>query len=358
MHWIHDMPYEPSEPVYARTDVCVRLGANVTCDGFDPNCQIRIQTHAHYDHLKEFSSSKSNQKIIVMTKPTMDLLVAEGEIDLPNRNNVVILEADGNESEILGTRIALYPSCHMIGSVMPLVRSSSGAEVYAYSSDFSWPLTITPPKVDVLVVDALYGNPAMIRDYKDQDAIDGLIEIINDLVSSGPVYIRGHRGRLQFACALVHERYRNPIILGSNAARSIHVFCRHQGIDMETLEMGSLEAASLLREGGNCFVFLEERDKNPIIGSLPKKRVWLTRFSLTHESAVTEYPNGLVKVGLTDHADFEGTIELIRCMNPKLVIANGAQGGDNEALAHYVRQELGLEARWDAVRRSEHGWGE
>ena len=358
MHWNLNMGYEPSEPVYVRTDVCVRLGENVTCDGFDPNCQIRIQTHAHYDHLKEFSSSKSNQRMIVMTRPTMDLLVVEGEIDLPSRNNVIILEADGKENDVLGTKIALYPFCHMIGSVMPLVRSSSGAEVYAYSSDFSWPLTITPPKVDVLVVDALYGNPANIRDYNDQDAIDGLIEIINDMVPHGPVYIRGHRGRLQFVCALVKERYPQPIILGPNAARSIHVFCKHQGIDIKTLEMESAEATSLLRDGGNCFVFLEERDKNPIIGSTPRRRIWLTRFSLAHEPAVIEYDSGLVKVGLTDHADFEGTIKLIQCMDPKLVFANGARGGDNEALANYVRNELGLEARWEAVRKSEHGWGE
>ena len=58
----------PDCPVDVLGSEAVLLGADVTCDGFHKDRKIRIQTHAHEDHLKEFSTSKSGMVFILVFK--------------------------------------------------------------------------------------------------------------------------------------------------------------------------------------------------------------------------------------------------------------------------------------------------
>ncbi|MCY4142130.1 MAG: hypothetical protein OXG08_00380 [Gammaproteobacteria bacterium] len=66
--------------------------------------------------------------------------------------------------------------------------------------------------------------------------------------------------------------------------------------------------------------------------------------------------NGVTRVALTDHADFLGTIELIKAIQPKRLIADGTRAGNAKALADYVEAELGISST-SIVEPTSLAWG-
>ena len=106
-------------PVDVLGSEAVLLGNDVTCDGFHRDRRIRIQTHAHEDHLKEFATSKAG--VVVLTKPTLKLLEYKHR-DLPYRPSVHALEY-GEVIVLHENRIELYPSNHILGAAQAKVTT-------------------------------------------------------------------------------------------------------------------------------------------------------------------------------------------------------------------------------------------
>ncbi|AVH72767.1 hypothetical protein [Nostoc sp. 'Lobaria pulmonaria (5183) cyanobiont'] len=141
-----------------RKDGCILIGQTVTCDGFAPERYIRIQTNIN--RLNDFSTSKGQQKKIVLSQETYEELLAKSPDIKFRRGQFEVLPTDGIWHTIDKTQICFFPSGYRLGSVMPLVRTENGINVM-YSSDFSWSpnlLELSYPKVDVLVVDIKSDN--------------------------------------------------------------------------------------------------------------------------------------------------------------------------------------------------------
>ena len=145
----------------------ILLGPKVTCDGFDIDRPIRVQTHWHYDHMDGFGSSKHGE--LVMSRWTVDLL-KEKHPDLAIRANLHVPEL-GKLHEVDGTAIKLESSSHCLGAVQVAVKLADGKWV-GYSGDFSYPIDKVI-RVDKLVVDATYGDPATNRTYSQLEAEEG-----------------------------------------------------------------------------------------------------------------------------------------------------------------------------------------
>jgi pimeloyl-ACP methyl ester carboxylesterase len=142
----------------AREDGCILIGQTVTCDGFAPERSIRIQTNVN--RLNDFSTSKGQQKKIVLSQETYKKLVRESPDIKFRRGQFQVLPADGSCHTVENIQICLFPSGYMPGSVMPVVRTENGISVM-YLSDFSWSSSLSDvsfPKIDVLVVDVKSGN--------------------------------------------------------------------------------------------------------------------------------------------------------------------------------------------------------
>lgn len=333
-----------SPPVYVRSDGCIRLGNKVTCDGFAADVPIRIQTHVHQDHMKDFNRSKGSQKRIVMSKATFELLVAEYGGDLPYRTSQIIcLPVNGEFYDVEGIRIALFSSGHMLGGVMPVVQEDSMQ--YAYTSDFSWPLLSVPINVHTLVVDATYGSPENQRNYCQEEVIDNFIATVQDALGHGSVIISGHRGRLQFAIGMLSASFRVPFLLSDAVAKTIDVHARYSGLQLDRIcQINSAQGRAILGGKQRFIGFTEPRDHQASLLNADATRILLSAFMVPKEDPVLVHRNGLIRIALTDHADFSGTVELIKAVQPEYVIADGSRGGNADALANFVMNELKLPA--------------
>lgn len=339
--------------VYVRADGCIQLGRNVCSDGFVPDTPYRVQTHAHHDHLKDFERSKGAQSII-MSEPTLELLIAEFNADLPHRTNISTLPADGNYYPFGDVQVALFPSGHLVGGIIPAVEDAEVGLV-AYAADFSWPLEKLPTGVDTLVVDATYGDATFRRNYTQDDVVNQFLELVRDELREGRVVFTGHRGRLQYAAQLLANVFDEPFIFTRHAKQTLDVFMKHRGFSLEALEFSDRDAHDILASGDRCLVFAESRDRLEIDQLSVDRRIYLSPFMCPREKPVAIYDT-LVRVALTDHADFDQTMELIRAVNPARVIADNSRGGNATALAASVKGELGIDASAE-IQKRERLWG-
>lgn len=347
--------------VYVRADGCVRLGSSVTCDGFCPDTKVRIQSHVHHDHLKDLERSKGHQLKIACTRETYELLCAEFDADLPfRRSQWAILPVDGKYRSVIESEpveIAFYPSGHMIGSVISSVRYKDGVE-YVYTSDFSWPLHNLPNRPDVLVVDATYGDPSNVRRYNENQVIEELLDFVRSRWAKGSILFSGYRGRLQYALQLISDMIAGPILVSRHVFDTLKVYMNYQNFNVDTHLLGSPEALDIIQSNERFLCFVEARDRTDIFSMRPiaATNIFLSAFMVPREEPLVTLSNDLTRVAFTDHADFFGTIELIRAISPRHIIADGTRGGNADVLANYVVSELDIPACSRVIPTSNE-WG-
>jgi putative mRNA 3-end processing factor len=326
--------------VYLKSNGALVLSEAVSCDGFDCERPIRVQTHIHSDHMCDFETSKAHQTILV-SKDTRDLLIAIYNADLRYRNNLRVLP-EGQAFEVDRERIEFHPSDHMLGSVQVCVTDRNGYRV-GYSSDFFWPMA-APMQVDELVVDSTYGDPARQRGYNQHHADDQLLKIAAETLGSGrPFAFIGHNGRLQLALHMIAPLIQVPVIATKKAHRVANVY-RQSGYSMpEPLLSDSPEAIAILRKREPCvaMVSLSERRAAPWVDRFVK--ISLSAYMSRRDTAVTRYHNGDVCIAMTDHADFQGTLEYIEATGARKVWTD-PRTGNAEALAEAVQELLGVDA--------------
>ena len=222
----------------------VTLNDVVTCDGFVHGYPIRVQTHVHKDHMDGFDSSKGHQHILV-TQPTLDLLIVEYDADIPYRGNFEAIEL----SETIcmeDCQIRLLDNGHMLGSVQVEVTLPDGVRC-GYSGDFAWPLEEVI-EVEELVLDSTYGSPDSIRKFTQEEANNRFVDLVVDRIKSGPVLILAHRGTLQRAISCLDDAIKNPIIASPRLCDELEVYQRYGYSFTKVLNVNTEEAKLALGE--------------------------------------------------------------------------------------------------------------
>ena len=325
--------------VAIRADGTVVLGQSVSCDGFDSGCPFRVQTHVHQDHMKDFSTSKGAQRIIV-SAATRDLLIAILNAELPNRNNVAVLD-DGHRIETADGRIELIDSGHMLGSVQVRLAHNSGV-VIGYSSDFFWPLEAVM-EVDVLVVDSTYGNPEAVRRYSQREVEESFVEILSESLRCGPVVVLGYRGRLQHGMSLVSNHLSFPILSTQRVGMVADVYRAYGAPIAPWVDAESVDGRALIGDGERFLAFVEPTEQRFLPWVKDCSKITLSAYMVPREEPILQYGNGDYRIALTDHADFEGTLEFVRATKAEVVLTHPGHG-NAQALAEAIRHELGIKA--------------
>ncbi len=328
-------------------DGTIILGDSVTCDGFRYKYPIRIQSHCHKDHMEEFERSKGQQQIL-MTNATRDLLIAGLNADIPYRDN---LEAVPLNQPIMkeGVEIILIDNDHMLGSVQIAVSLSNGIKC-GYSGDFNWPLD-NVIQVDELVVDSTYGSPDSIRRYSNEEANCCLEELVIKTIKKEPIYIKAHRGTLHRAITILNGLVNRPIIANPTLYKEILVHLKY-GYNCTEVIPSDSEEAVLARKNGNYIQMANFHETNP-----EGTTSIILSAHMSRDNAVTQYSEHAYLVGLSNHADYLGTIEYVKATKAKKVITDNTRGGNAVQLALSLQQVLGLEAKPSLVRISNE-WGE
>ena len=314
----------------------VLLGKNVVCDAHAPR-PLRVVTHAHWDHYLGFEKSLEECRHILMTPLTRDLMgILKGK-DWISSPKCLALEY-GLPFRLEKETVTLYPSGHIMGAAQVLVTIKEG-EKLLYTGDFKFPQAKIISS-DILVMEATYGNPAHVRNFKTRIENE-LISLTRNCLKEGPVHVLGYYGKLQEALVIFSKVDLGvPFILQRKAFRMTKL-CQKHGLKFGTYLSASHPEAQKLIQGKERFVGLyhtmTERglDKN------------VTRISLSgweFEQAVRRLNSNKYVVALSDHADFEELLEYVRESRPKLIITDNYRVGDASALAREIRMRIGIPA--------------
>ncbi len=318
----------------------VQLGNVISCDGFIYGCPIRVQTHVHEDHMDGFDSSKGYQRIIV-TRPTFDLLLAYGNnADIPYRENIEVASL-GHPISMESCQIVLLDNGHMLGSVQVEVILSNGLRC-GYSGDFAWPLKRVI-EVEELVLDSTYGSPDSVRKFTQEEANNRFVDLVAEKIKAGPVLISSHRGTLQRAISCLDGAIKNPIIASPRLCNELEVYRRHGYSFAEVLNTSTQKGKLALNESRYIRLY-GTRDRRPTDpGEATSIALNAVMGRLDHP--VVEYSEKAFRVALSDHADYEETLEYVRATGAKKVMTDTTRGGHGVELAQALKRELGIDAQ-------------
>ena len=321
----------------------------VTCDGFVRDFPIRVQTHVHKDHMSGFETSKGNQKHILTSPATHELLIVELNAELPFRSNFKAIPL-GQTVCREGCQIRLLDNKHMLGSVQVEVTLPDGGKC-GYSGDFAWPLDDII-EVEELVVDSTYGSPDSVRPFTQEEADNQLVDLVVKQIQSGPVLIKAHRGTLQRAISSLDDAIKDPIVASSRLYNELKVYQRY-GYSLTKIINEDTEEGKLVQGEGRYIRLCEIRDQFPI-GEATS--IILSAYMSRQDNPVMEYSEKSFCVALTGHADYKETLEYVHATRAQKVMTDNSRGGHAIELALALKRELGIEAQ-PSVNQYTQEWG-
>lgn len=321
----------------------VLLGPNVSCDGFHYGSAIRVQTHIHADHMAGFETSKGNQTIVT-SDATYALLAADLNADIPYRDNIKALRTPATFTYDQA-EIALVSSGHMLGSVQVAV-SSPGAPRIGYSGDFQWPIE-RPIEVEALVIDSTYGAPLSLRRYSQEEAEERLLELMLDRLRYGPVHVYAYRGTIQRALQVLSGNVTCPLFGSPRLCAEIEVY-RRFGYPIDLVASNATDA-----KPDRFVMFYGKGDGKPVAPE--GSTISLSAYMSSRDDPVLQYSERAYRVALSNHADFDGTLEYVQATGAQYVVADNTRGNGVQ-LAQEIAARLGIEAR-PSLGEATYEWG-
>lgn len=329
----------------------VRLGPDVSCDGFLHEAKARVQTHIHIDHMNGFHSSKGHQDVI-LSKPTRELLIAEYNADLPYRSNIIAL-SEHTSYKVNNSKVSLMPSGHMLGAVQVLVELEHGVRL-GYSGDFQWPIDRVI-EVEALVLDCTYGSPTNVRQFSQGECEERFIHLIERSLTRGPVYMNAHRGTLQRALQLLSAEIQCPIVGSARLRGEVEIY-RNFGYAIGEVILFDSEEAQQLLDSRRVIRVYGLGDHFPAdIGRATK--VVLSAYFTRPDDPVVEYSDRSFGIAMSNHADFNGTLEYVKSTGARFVVTDNSRHGKAYELASEINRRLGIEAR-PSMNLGVGAWGE
>lgn len=328
----------------------VILDEVVSCDGFISDCPIRVQTHVHKDHMSGFNSSKGLQHII-MSNPTRDLLINEFNAELPDRSNFVGIPLNQSISHD-DFQVLLLDNGHMLGSVQVEVISSDGLRC-GYSGDFTWPLEKVI-EVEELVLDSTYGSPDSVRKFTQEEANNQFVDLVIERMNFGPVLILAHRGTLQRAISYLDDAIKESIIASSRLYKEWEVYKKHGYGLPDVFDESTQDAKLILKEERYIRLFGTGDPRPTDTGNATsiKLSAYMSRF----DNPIVEYSEKAFCVALSDHADYNETLEYVRATQARKILTDNSRGRHAVELALALKRELGVDAH-PSENRYTREWG-
>ena len=308
----------------------VLLGCTTSADGYYRGRPVRVVTHAHRDHLLGIERSVRESVIIVANPYTLEMMEVLGYRVPPEKAAPLPYRAS---LEYDGERITLVEARHIAGSSQVLLETSQGS--YGYTSDFKMPGTPPLKGLDVLVIDATYGDPALQRRWGEWDAIAALIEIIERFIREGPVWVYGYHGKLQEVMAQLRVRgvgyhfLADPITL-----RLAEIASRFYNVPLDPVGMFQGE------EVFDSIVIFLHSTRFSSYRRRPGVHVRLTGWEMRAPAALAG--DRVINVSFSDHATLREIVEYLDDARPRLVLVDAYRGRSAMLTARYLERTLGL----------------
>lgn len=330
-----------TERVYIGADGAIILGSAVVCDGFDPTCGLRVQTHIHADHTGGIASSKGVGDILA-TDITRDLLIQEFNSDLAYRNNLRQVSYGIPYDAGNGALVVLHEARHMPGSAQVLVVHEDSFRS-GYSGDFSWPLDAVLDRPDILVLDATWGSPDGIRKYSQVEADERFVSEALRRVRYGPVFVYAHRGTLHRAIGLLDDATNMPLLGSPRLVQESLLYQRHGHIQAHLIDHTSPEGKATIASD-RYIMFIGKGDPRRDLCD-GQHKITLSAYTLESSSEpYLEYSEYSCRIAFSEHADFEGTLAYVQAVAPAKVLTDASRSQHAQTLASEISRRLAIPA--------------
>lgn len=286
----------------------------------------------------DFDKSKGLQDLF-MSPETRALLIADRDAELEYRDNLIAVP-QGVERELGdGSRLALLPSGHMLGSCQVAVRLPSGLRC-GYSGDFAWPLDEVM-QVDELVVDSTYGSSGSVRRYTQDEAENSLLEIVCERLRHGSVHVNAHRGTVERVLHILGGKVGVPILASAKLAREVAVY-REYGFAAGALEsLDSAAGRSALKE--RFYVRLYSKGDGFGNERPEGTSVTCSAYMVGTDDPVLRFSERAYRVALSNHADFEETLAYVEATGARRVVTDNTRN-------HGIDLAIAINGRLSGVR--------
>ncbi len=295
-------------------------------------------THAHADHTGGLRWSLRECEKVLMTAATKDLIeVLEGPLGA--RANAIEALEYGKPLRYDGESITLFKADHILGAAQVLVESEEGYRL-AYTGDFRFEDTPVLEDCDALVVEATYGSPQCRRAF-NADIRKLLVEMVEDRLKNGVVYVFGYHGKLQEVMQILHRADVSVPFVMPEKVYHVSEACEKHGMQLGCLTQSTAkEAKAMLDENLPCVAFYHMNSRGNV--GLAAERICVSGWEF--RSPVRQIGAKEHLVALSDHSDFNGLLEYVRRAKPKLVITDNHRISHGETLAREIYRRLGIPA--------------
>ena len=277
---------------------------------------------------------------IFMSPETHALLVAEHNADLEYRDNLLQIDRCGNHELDDGSRLSLVPSNHMLGSCQVALELPNGKRV-GYSGDFGWPLERVI-QVDKLVVDSTYGGPSSVRRYSQDLAEERLLDVVRERLRYGTVHVKAHPGTIERVLHILGGNIDVPIVASDRLIREVNVYQSYGFAIAELVMLNSDEGLDALSRR-SCVRLYSKGDgfRNEQIEGTS---ITCSAYMINDDNPLKQFSDRAYSVALSNHADFNETLEYIQATGAEMVITDNTRNHGVE-LAIEIMAELGVSAR-------------
>lgn len=311
----------------------VLIGDRVTCDAHEDGRDVRVVTHAHYDHILGLKESLNKCRAVYATPITKDVLgVLHGKraekISVLNYGEPVMVD-----SELM----MLYPAGHIPGSAQVLVEDVDGNRVL-YTGDFRLP-GAPIIETDTLVIEATYGHPKCVRPPIDE-VYDALIKLISNEVERQPIHVYGFYGKVQEVMGVLRRCGIQAPFLAEGKMYELTIVCTKHNLKVQDVVKATSREGLEVLKSNRGYVFFKHASK---LGEKVKGlKIHLTgwEFNVTHRKVT----NDLYRVSLSSHSDFNHLIAYVEDSRPKQVIVDNSREGFGVDFAREVRKRLNVKA--------------
>ncbi|MEM0348441.1 MAG: MBL fold metallo-hydrolase [Zestosphaera sp.] len=313
----------------------ISVNESVVIDGHEDSHE-RIVTHVHRDHIVRLTESVRRRQKIVGTPLTLEWLSVVTEF---NDSSLFVPLNYDQPYKVGGLRLVFKKAVHIPGTAQVLVEYEDNTTI-GYTSDFKkvgrGTEVIQP---DVLVIDAVYGHPSYIREF--DDFIETILaDLINELLSKGPVHLYAYYGKVQEVMQVLRERgVIAPFVL-SHKQYSLSKIAEKYGMRFgEYFHINSREGMEVVRDG--WYVYLTHSTSYPRL----KENSRVSHVTLSGWEFKKPYRrvgSNSYLVAFSDHSDFKGLIEYVDRSRPKLLVVNNARSSQSKVFADYVTNKLNI----------------
>ena len=260
-------------------------------------------SHAHSDHI-------APHRQIIVSERTARLMQAR----LPGNRREILLPF-GQESDVRGMQVTLFPAGHIFGSAQFFLRTEDDSVLYTGDFKLRRGQSAEPAEwttADTLIMETTYGLPRY-RLPPTEEVITQIVAFCRDAIDNNEV----------------------PVLLGYSLGKAQEILCALAGAELTPMLHGAVYQMTRIYEqngqkfceyvryrandvAGKVLICPPSANRSRMLEKIPHKRVAMISGWAVEPNAIYRYQVDAA-FPLSDHADYDDLLRYVDLVKPKRV---------------------------------------